>query len=273
MANEPGNTGGDKPGGDAPAGQPAQGPGSPPPSEPAPSRGPFLIVTPPGSIPRAADRSTVEAVLQAKQTPPPPLRNETGPAVSQSQPPEPVAGGPEPERLVDPPPQRPAEKPAPPRGPQPSLSARSADRLAAMNPPPPRKGGGCLILLLVFAIIAGGGYFLWRAGKLEPVIAIVQPYSDPIMEKIRPIIAKIEALIPGHEAGPAPAQTDEAMILETKQLLLKLDFQPGPMNGTLDPATVAAIEAYQEAAGLPIDGQPSPALLDDLRSVANPSAN
>jgi hypothetical protein len=136
-----------------------------------------------------------------------------------------------------------------------------------MNPPPPRRSGGCLTFLLVIAIVAGGGYFLWRAGKLEPLITLAQPYTD----KIKPIIARIEALIPGHEAPVA--ETDEAMVLETKQLLLKLDFQPGPMNGTLDPATVAAIEAYQEAAGLPVDGQASQALLDDLRSVANPASN
>ena len=276
MANEPGNTGGDKPAGEAPAGQPA--PASPPASQPAPGRGPYLIVTPQGGTPRPVDKAALESVLQAKQTPPPPPRNETGPAPSQSEPPapepplaEPVAAEPEPERLVDQPPKRPAEKPAPSRQPPPSLSARSADRLAAMNPPPPRRGSGCLILLLVIAIIAGGGYFLWRAGKLEPLIALTQPFTDPIVEKVRPIIAKIEALIPGRQA-PA-AETDDAMVLETKQLLLKLDFQPGPMNGTLDPATVAAIEAYQEAAGLPIDGQPSQALLEDLRSVANPSAN
>jgi hypothetical protein len=136
-----------------------------------------------------------------------------------------------------------------------------------MPPPPRRRGGGCLTLLLVLVLVAGGGYFLWRAGKLDPLIAWAQPYTD----KIRPLVAKIEALIPGHQE-PA-AESDDTMILETKQLLLKLDFQPGPMNGTLDPATIAAIEAYQEAAGLPIDGQPSQALLDDLRSVANPSSN
>src|SRR5260221_1522987 len=104
-----------------------------------------------------------------------------------------------------------------------------------MNPPPPRRSGGCLMLLLVIAIIAGGGYLLWRAGKLEPVIAFVQPYTDPIMEKILPIIGTVEALIPGRQAAPEPALTDGAMILETEQLLLKLEFEPGPLTCTLEP--------------------------------------
>jgi peptidoglycan hydrolase-like protein with peptidoglycan-binding domain len=143
-----------------------------------------------------------------------------------------------------------------------------------MAPPPPRRRGGCFTLLLVIAIIAGGGFLLWRDGRLDPLIAWAQPYTDklaPITDAIRPIIAKIEALVPGHQAPVA--ESDDAMILETKQLLLKLDFQPGPMNGTLDPATVAAIEAYQETAGLPVDGQPSQALLDELRAVTNPPSN
>ena len=58
------------------------------------------------------------------------------------------------------------------------------------------------------------------------------------------------------------------MLMETKKLLAQLDFQPGPMDGTLDDQTVSAIQAYQQAAGLPVDGKPSQALLDDLRAVA-----
>src|SRR4029077_318002 len=195
----------------------------------------------------------------------------------------------EPPRLVDPPPPSTPQKPAPqkaaqpvpgkaaqstgPRPKPPSLAARSADRLAELNGPPPRGRGGCLTLLLILAILAGGGYFLWRAGKLDPLLTWAQPYTAPVIEKFRPIIDKIEALIPGHQQAAPAAESDGAMILETKQLLLKLDFQPGPMNGTLDPATVAAIEAYQEAAGETVDGQPSQALLDQLRNVANPSGN
>ncbi len=193
----------------------------------------------------------------------------------------------EPPRLVDPPAPpsptpksaaaQPPKKPAP-RPSAPALAARSADRLAELNGPPPRKrGGGCLFLLLILLILAGGGYFLWRAGKLDPLLAWAEPYTAPIVEKVKPIVAKIEALIPGHQEEAPPeapaAMSEEAMIIETKQLLQKLDFNPGPIDGTLDPATVAAIQAYQEAAGENVDGQPSQALLDELRSVANPPAN
>ena len=58
---------------------------------------------------------------------------------------------------------------------------------------------------------------------------------------------------------------DGAQILE--QLLAKLDMGPGPIDGTLDPTTVDAIRSYQQMAGMPVDGQPSQELLQDLRAV------
>jgi putative peptidoglycan binding protein len=256
--------------------QPAQA--SPVPS-PAPASAP---------VPSAAPEPTFEDE--------PTLLADEDPEMQAEVPPEgPETGGPEtgepaaeqpPERLVDidppvaaqpspPAPQAAAqpERPATQRPPQTPLSAGVTDRLAALNNPPPRRGwSGCLTVLIVIAILAGGGYFLWRAGKLDPVLAWAKPYTDPVMEKIQPLIDKVGALIPGHQAAPSAAP-DEAMIIETKQLLQKLDFNPGPIDGTLDPATVAAIQAYQEMAGEYVDGQPSEALLEELRAVANPKSN
>ncbi len=299
MASDPGNSD-DKPGDGKPdAPKPASAPQGKP--APAPARGPFLIVTPP--IGQVLASQMPPAQPPQELTPPEKVQPARPASANKPKPPEPVAPPPvepvlgpgereepilgegpadEPPRLVDTPPppppppsqpQRPAGKPAP-RPVTPSLAARSADRLAELNGPPPRRGGGCLTLLVIIAILAGGGYFLWRAGKLDPLLTWAEPYTAPIVEQIKPIVAKIEALIPGHqEEAPPASASDDAMIIETKQLLQKLEFNPGPINGTLDPATVAAIEAYQETAGLPVDGQPSQALLDELRSVANPASN
>jgi putative peptidoglycan binding protein len=281
------------PGGAAPGGAAAGGA--------HPVRGPFLIISP-SSLPQNAQpkpAQPAQATPAPASSPTPAPAPAPAPAFDDDEPTlladdDPALHGEEPpaeeppERLVDidtgvsaepapagPPPQAAAqpEKPATQRAPQTPLSAGVADRLAALNNPPPRRGwGGCLTVLLVIAILAGGGYFLWRAGKLDPVLAWAKPYTDPVMEKVRPLIDKIEALIPGHQAA-APVTSDEAMIIETKQLLQKLDFNPGPIDGTLDPATVAAIQAYQEMAGEYVDGQPSEALLEELRVVANPKPN
>ncbi len=67
-------------------------------------------------------------------------------------------------------------------------------------------------------------------------------------------------------AGSADA-TDRVLILQIEQLLSTLDFAIGTPDGILADATVAAIEEYQTALELPVDGQPSQQLLDHLQSV------
>jgi peptidoglycan hydrolase-like protein with peptidoglycan-binding domain len=51
-------------------------------------------------------------------------------------------------------------------------------------------------------------------------------------------------------------------------MLDRLGLKPGRVDGELDPVTVDAIRLYQETAGLTVDGEPSRALLEDLRAVA-----
>lgn len=55
---------------------------------------------------------------------------------------------------------------------------------------------------------------------------------------------------------------------ELEQLLVRLGFNPGLVDGVADTRTSAAIESYQEFAALRVDGVASPALLEELRGVA-----
>ena len=54
---------------------------------------------------------------------------------------------------------------------------------------------------------------------------------------------------------------------EIENLLAALKFDPGPVDGLVDARTRAAIRIYQEFAALPVDGEPSAALLRELRQV------
>jgi len=158
-----------------------------------------------------------------------------------------------------------AAKPKPGATPPPQLYARAFDRLAAASAPPSHRGS--LILILVLLLLAAGGYGLWRMGRLDPVLVSigagierVAPMSGPLQPTLERIGASLQ--------GTPPAQSEAAMLMEIKKLLGELDFQPGPMDGTLDDQTVAAIQSYQQTAGLPVDGKPSQALLEELRAVA-----
>ena len=67
-------------------------------------------------------------------------------------------------------------------------------------------------------------------------------------------------------ASPAKALDDDGLI-EMERLLARLDLQPSRADGIVDQRTRSAIRLYQEIAGLPVDGRPTPALLADMREV------
>ena len=54
---------------------------------------------------------------------------------------------------------------------------------------------------------------------------------------------------------------------ELEEHLLRLGFDPGPVDGLADAQTAAAIEGYQSFAALRVDGVASSALLEELRGV------
>ncbi len=129
------------------------------------------------------------------------------------------------------------------------LQTRPADRLDRPASRPASRASWLLLPVLV--LLGAGGYWLWQQGRFQPLLSLA-----------RPLMASI-----GLPAGAAPREAP-AMVREIKQLLHRLHFQPGPLDGNLDPTTEAAIRAYQAMAGVPVDGRPSAALLDDLRAVA-----
>ena len=47
-----------------------------------------------------------------------------------------------------------------------------------------------------------------------------------------------------------------------------MNFNPGPVDGSLGSRTTSAIKLYQKLTGLDADGKVSQALLEDLRAVA-----
>lgn len=105
-----------------------------------------------------------------------------------------------------------------------------------------RRGGPIFWLMLV--ALAAGGWALWR-------------YTD--------VETEIRALLGLHSV---PERETVDLIYETERMLDQLGLKPGRVDGELDPVTVDAIKLYQQSAGLPVDGEPSRALLEDMRAVA-----
>ena len=70
-------------------------------------------------------------------------------------------------------------------------------------------------------------------------------------------------------AAPFPAMADLGAddLAEVERLLAALNFDPGPIDGVVDDRTRTAIRLYQEFAALTPDGEPTDALLTELRAV------
>jgi len=161
----------------------------------------------------------------------------------------------------------------------PPLMARANERVVGEEDKPRRRGGWVAVLVLV--LLVGGGVWLWRQGRLEPILAPVRTLIARVMPGAAPGSTPSPESAPAAANAPStastsaaatqppaqPASDNAAMIQEIKQLLAKLDLGPGPIDGTLDPTTEAAIRSYQQMAGMPVDGQPSQELLQDLRAV------
>ena len=70
-----------------------------------------------------------------------------------------------------------------------------------------------------------------------------------------------------HFAGDRLSGLSPEELAETESLLDQLGFPPGPVDGVIDEASRSAIRDFQVTAGLRVDGEPSLALLDELRAA------
>lgn len=55
---------------------------------------------------------------------------------------------------------------------------------------------------------------------------------------------------------------------EVQQKLSDLGYYSGPVDGRMGPLTARGIRSFQQANGMPVDGMPSPELLDRMRDAA-----
>ena len=105
------------------------------------------------------------------------------------------------------------------------------------------------LLLLFLAVSIGAGYWVWQEhGSLIMRLAGLTPQEAP------------------PPASDEPLQSAE--LTELEGLLVQLGLEPGVVDGVVDEQTRQAISAFQELDGLPVDGEPSAAVLDALREVA-----
>ncbi len=84
----------------------------------------------------------------------------------------------------------------------------------------------------------------------------------------RPTTARRQrAAVTEEPSGAQPWNLNGAELVEMERLLVRLALEPSSSDGIVDRQTKRAIRLYQQMAGLPVDGEPSRALLTDMREV------
>jgi hypothetical protein len=89
---------------------------------------------------------------------------------------------------------------------------------------------------------------------------MVQGYG-PMMQQPPPPMSAPPA------QAAAPVATASPLVQATQEQLIRLGYLSGQADGVMGPQTSSAISQYQTSAGLPVDGAPSPALLNSLRAA------
>ncbi len=75
---------------------------------------------------------------------------------------------------------------------------------------------------------------------------------------------------PGQQAETWTREPEGLKVLdlvELERMLARLEMGPSRPDGIVDQQTTSAIRMYQQIAGLPVDGEPTVELLDDMREV------
>lgn len=78
-----------------------------------------------------------------------------------------------------------------------------------------------------------------------------------------------ESVVPAAGGGATSELTDAVGVEEIERLLQGIAFAPGNIDGYLDSKTEDAIKEFEKAAGREPTGQPTVALLEELRAVSH----
>jgi len=113
---------------------------------------------------------------------------------------------------------------------------------------------------------AGAGTAIGAGGSSMAQMTIQQQYDNAFAQCM---YAKGD-MVPGYgpmmsQQPPPPPPPDPGLTAAVQQQLIRLGYLHGAPDGVSGPRTSNAISQFESASGLPVDGYPSPPLLDRLQ--------
>lgn len=92
--------------------------------------------------------------------------------------------------------------------------------------------------------------------------------NDALLNTLRRVIWQSQNYASGGYKGREKI-VDAGGLREAQQLLTRLGYNPGPVDGTFGPQTQVATEAFQESVNTTVDGLVTPTVLMNLRRAVN----
>jgi peptidoglycan hydrolase-like protein with peptidoglycan-binding domain len=139
-----------------------------------------------------------------------------------------------------------------------------------------RDGAALSLYMRVCRLVICGLIFsltLLMSSILQANTAYAQTFWDNFKRDAERAIGKVlsgetdeENL--GGNGDPQTPRYDPPWIREIQSRLARSGFDPGPINGAYHSETINAIRAFQQNAGLPVDGRPTPSLMRALRAAS-----
>jgi peptidoglycan hydrolase-like protein with peptidoglycan-binding domain len=113
----------------------------------------------------------------------------------------------------------------------------------------------------------GGGAF-GAASSSNAQLSIQDQYNNAYAQCMYAKGNMVAGYGPMMQAPPPPPGGDySGLVRATQEQLIRLGYLHGPADGVMGPSTSTAISHYEQVAGLPVDGAPSPGLLARLQAM------
>jgi Putative peptidoglycan binding domain len=119
-------------------------------------------------------------------------------------------------------------------------------------------------VVLLLAILAAAGVFS-SSSSHPSATATTAPPTTTTPTQTQPATTPSSPAVPAPTANLKPGDTG-AQVKVLQRALASLGYSPGAVDGDYGPATQAAVEKFQRAAGLKVDGIAGPAT---RRALAN----
>jgi hypothetical protein len=112
-----------------------------------------------------------------------------------------------------------------------------------------------------------GGAGIGAVTSSNAQMSIQDQYNNAFAQCMYSKGNQVPGYAPPASQVPMPAASSGSLTQAVQMQLIRLGYLQGSADGVLGPQTISAISNFERAVEMPVDGQPSPALLSRLQAT------